>query len=170
MLTTGIITANILLYSMFIYIFYLVLTHWFSMMKILNNLLCRPQLTIATSIIFCHRFFHRQSHAKNDRRVSIWNPNSPPPIVCIVYYSMSELALDFFTGGECSPISYYKLEDSSNFYCSCIANGMQGDGRINWCHKSMYLAICITKPCFLLQLWISDDFYYWSNGIKPFSI
>ncbi|CAN6684276.1 unnamed protein product [Malus baccata var. baccata] len=27
-----------------------------------------PQLTIATSIIFCHRFFLRQSHAKNDRR------------------------------------------------------------------------------------------------------
>ncbi|KAH7286385.1 hypothetical protein KP509_32G005000 [Ceratopteris richardii] len=26
-----------------------------------------PQLTIATSIIFCHRFFLRQSHAKNDR-------------------------------------------------------------------------------------------------------
>ncbi|EPS71979.1 hypothetical protein M569_02776, partial [Genlisea aurea] len=28
-----------------------------------------PQLTIATAIIFCHRFFLRQSHAKNDRRV-----------------------------------------------------------------------------------------------------
>ncbi|XP_047311135.1 cyclin-T1-3-like [Impatiens glandulifera] len=27
-----------------------------------------PQVTIATSIVFCHRFFHRQSHAKNDRR------------------------------------------------------------------------------------------------------
>uniref|UniRef100_A0A803Q2T9 B-like cyclin n=1 Tax=Cannabis sativa TaxID=3483 RepID=A0A803Q2T9_CANSA len=27
-----------------------------------------PQVTIATAIIFCHRFFHRQSHAKNDRR------------------------------------------------------------------------------------------------------
>ncbi|KAI3902276.1 hypothetical protein MKW92_046281 [Papaver armeniacum] len=27
-----------------------------------------PQVTIATSIIFCHRFFLRQSHAKNDRR------------------------------------------------------------------------------------------------------
>ncbi|XP_021591807.1 cyclin-T1-5 isoform X2 [Manihot esculenta] len=27
-----------------------------------------PQLTIATAIIFCHRFFLRQSHAKNDRR------------------------------------------------------------------------------------------------------
>lgn len=26
-----------------------------------------PQLTIATSIVFCHRFFLRQSHAKNDR-------------------------------------------------------------------------------------------------------
>ncbi|KAL0357927.1 UNVERIFIED_CONTAM: Cyclin-T1-3 [Sesamum calycinum] len=30
--------------------------------------LCRPQVTIATAIIFCHRFFLRQSHAKNDRR------------------------------------------------------------------------------------------------------
>nr|QYW07139.1 cyclin T1-3 [Dimocarpus longan] len=27
-----------------------------------------PQITIATAIIFCHRFFCRQSHAKNDRR------------------------------------------------------------------------------------------------------
>ncbi|KAG6781245.1 hypothetical protein POTOM_014136 [Populus tomentosa] len=29
-----------------------------------------PQVTIATAIIFCHRFFIRQSHANNDRRVS----------------------------------------------------------------------------------------------------
>ncbi|KAK3021739.1 hypothetical protein RJ639_046085 [Escallonia herrerae] len=27
-----------------------------------------PQVTIATAIIFCHRFFLRQSHTKNDRR------------------------------------------------------------------------------------------------------
>ncbi|XP_044479794.1 cyclin-T1-5-like [Mangifera indica] len=27
-----------------------------------------PQITIATAIIFCHRFFLRQSHARNDRR------------------------------------------------------------------------------------------------------
>ncbi|KAJ6705332.1 CYCLIN [Salix purpurea] len=27
-----------------------------------------PQVTIATAIIFCHRFFIRQSHGKNDRR------------------------------------------------------------------------------------------------------
>ncbi|KAL3850391.1 hypothetical protein ACJIZ3_012273 [Penstemon smallii] len=27
-----------------------------------------PQVTIATAMIFCHRFFLRQSHAKNDRR------------------------------------------------------------------------------------------------------
>ncbi|XP_050371347.1 cyclin-T1-3-like isoform X2 [Argentina anserina] len=27
-----------------------------------------PQVTIATAIIFCHRFFLRQSHARNDRR------------------------------------------------------------------------------------------------------
>ncbi|KAI4306344.1 hypothetical protein L6164_029631 [Bauhinia variegata] len=27
-----------------------------------------PQITIATAIVFCHRFFLRQSHAKNDRR------------------------------------------------------------------------------------------------------
>ncbi|KAJ6393412.1 hypothetical protein OIU77_022799 [Salix suchowensis] len=33
-----------------------------------NLFLCRPQVTIATAIIFCHRFFIRQSHAKNDRR------------------------------------------------------------------------------------------------------
>nr|PNR60368.1 hypothetical protein PHYPA_003161 [Physcomitrium patens] len=28
-----------------------------------------PQVTIATAIVFCHRFFHRQSHAKNDRLI-----------------------------------------------------------------------------------------------------
>jgi len=35
------------------------------------NSCCRPQVTIATAIVFCHRFFLRQSHAKNDRRVRI---------------------------------------------------------------------------------------------------
>ncbi|GAB4835552.1 hypothetical protein Ancab_000461 [Ancistrocladus abbreviatus] len=29
-----------------------------------------PQVTIATAIIFCHRFYLRQSHAKNDRRTT----------------------------------------------------------------------------------------------------
>ncbi|OEL33814.1 Cyclin-T1-4 [Dichanthelium oligosanthes] len=28
-----------------------------------------PQVTIATAMVFCHRFFLRQSHAKNDRRI-----------------------------------------------------------------------------------------------------
>ncbi|ONM54387.1 Cyclin-T1-5, partial [Zea mays] len=28
-----------------------------------------PQVTIATATVFCHRFFLRQSHAKNDRRI-----------------------------------------------------------------------------------------------------
>ncbi|XP_028759322.1 cyclin-T1-3-like [Neltuma alba] len=28
-----------------------------------------PQVTIATAIVFCHRFFLQQSHAKNDRRI-----------------------------------------------------------------------------------------------------
>ncbi|XP_024368403.1 uncharacterized protein [Physcomitrium patens] len=28
-----------------------------------------PQVTIATAIVFCHRFFHRQSHKKNDRHM-----------------------------------------------------------------------------------------------------
>ncbi|MBA0650429.1 hypothetical protein Goklo_017847 [Gossypium klotzschianum] len=32
-----------------------------------------PQVTIATAIIFCHRFFIRQSHVKNDRRVSCYS-------------------------------------------------------------------------------------------------
>ncbi|KAF2317671.1 hypothetical protein GH714_039522 [Hevea brasiliensis] len=40
----------------------------FTVLESLNLLKCRPQLTIATAIIFCHRFFLRQSHAKNDRR------------------------------------------------------------------------------------------------------
>lgn len=30
---------------------------------------CRPQLTIATAIMFCHRFFMRQSYAEQDRYV-----------------------------------------------------------------------------------------------------
>uniref|UniRef100_A0ACD5X3Q2 Uncharacterized protein n=1 Tax=Avena sativa TaxID=4498 RepID=A0ACD5X3Q2_AVESA len=28
---------------------------------------CRPPVTIATAVVFCHRFFLRQSHARNDR-------------------------------------------------------------------------------------------------------
>ncbi|CAH2046363.1 unnamed protein product [Thlaspi arvense] len=36
--------------------------------RILVLLCYSPQVTIATAIIFCHRFFFRQSHAKNDRR------------------------------------------------------------------------------------------------------
>jgi hypothetical protein len=31
----------------------------------------RPQVTIATAMVFCHRFYLRQSLAKNDRRVSV---------------------------------------------------------------------------------------------------
>lgn len=34
------------------------------------SICCSPQVTIATAVIFCHRFFIRQSHSKNDRRVS----------------------------------------------------------------------------------------------------
>ncbi|KAH1034203.1 hypothetical protein GYH30_054552 [Glycine max] len=36
--------------------------------KLWHETLNVPQVTIATAIIFCHRFFLRQSHAKNDRR------------------------------------------------------------------------------------------------------
>ncbi|CAI5519132.1 unnamed protein product, partial [Closterium sp. Naga37s-1] len=32
-----------------------------------GQMVCQPQITIATAIVFCHRFFMRQSHAKNDR-------------------------------------------------------------------------------------------------------
>jgi len=32
---------------------------------------CRPQVSIATAMVFCHRFYLRQSLAKNDRRVSV---------------------------------------------------------------------------------------------------
>jgi hypothetical protein len=28
-------------------------------------------VSIATAMVFCHRFYLRQSHAKNDRRVSV---------------------------------------------------------------------------------------------------
>lgn len=46
--------------------------HWWNylcMQLLTKKFACRPQVTIATAIIFCHRFFLRQSHAKNDRRV-----------------------------------------------------------------------------------------------------
>lgn len=32
----------------------------------------RPQTTIGTAMVLCHRFFVRQSHACHDRFVSIW--------------------------------------------------------------------------------------------------
>ncbi|CAJ2659218.1 unnamed protein product [Trifolium pratense] len=38
-------------------------------LKQLGKELKVPQVTIATAIILCHRFFLRQSHAKNDRRI-----------------------------------------------------------------------------------------------------
>lgn len=47
---------------------------------------CRPQVTIATAIVFCHRFFLRQSHVKNDRRVSI---NCLLRYLCCYYSKMS---------------------------------------------------------------------------------
>ncbi|KAJ4832083.1 Cyclin-T1-5 [Turnera subulata] len=52
-----------------------------------------PQLTIATAIIFCHRFFIRQSHAKNDRRVgrcfkSICSYFSVPPFVRLAFVEL----------------------------------------------------------------------------------
>jgi hypothetical protein len=34
-------------------------------------------VTIATAMVFCHRFYLRQSHSKNDRRVSF--------IKCLAY-------------------------------------------------------------------------------------
>ncbi|AEE84199.1 Cyclin family protein [Arabidopsis thaliana] len=37
-------------------------------LEILGERLKVPQVTIATAIFFCHRFFLRQSHAKNDRQ------------------------------------------------------------------------------------------------------
>ncbi|KAL1205229.1 Cyclin-T1-2 [Cardamine amara subsp. amara] len=36
-------------------------------LNVLGKRLKFPQITIATAIVFCHRFFIRQSHAKNDR-------------------------------------------------------------------------------------------------------
>lgn len=35
------------------------------------SLSCRPQITIATAIMFCHRFYLHQSHAKNEWQVYI---------------------------------------------------------------------------------------------------
>nr|GEU45066.1 cyclin-T1-3-like isoform X1 [Tanacetum cinerariifolium] len=53
-----------------------------------------PQVTIATAIIFCHRFFIRQSHAKNDRRMIA--------IVCM------------FLAGKEFNVTPYNLEEVSN--------------------------------------------------------
>ena len=74
------------------------LDQWFSVFVNLNILICycRPQVTIATAIIFCHRFYVCQSHAKNDRRVSIINLEWLQPILlssCLWY--VSDLALYF---------------------------------------------------------------------------
>ncbi|CAH8333632.1 unnamed protein product [Eruca vesicaria subsp. sativa] len=55
-----------------------------------------PQVTIATAIIFCHRFFFRQSHAKNDRRTIATvcmflagkveeTPRSLKEVICVSY-------------------------------------------------------------------------------------
>lgn len=49
-----------------------------------------PQITIATSIIFCHRFFIRQSHARNDRRVSIYS------FACYLVECFRDMGLLFF--------------------------------------------------------------------------
>ncbi|KAG9148349.1 hypothetical protein Leryth_012301 [Lithospermum erythrorhizon] len=49
-----------------------------------------PQVTIATAIIFCHRFFLRHSHTKNDRRMRDLVEETPCPLkdVIIVSYEI----------------------------------------------------------------------------------
>lgn len=58
-----------------LYCFWCLLENWKNhfLCSVFNKffVMCRPQVTIATAIVFSHRFFLRQSHAKNDRRVCL---------------------------------------------------------------------------------------------------
>lgn len=67
---------------------------------------CRPQVTIATAIIFCHRFFLRQSHTRNDRRVS----NSPIRFSFTIYCIYGCLTFCIYLLNESSDCITYFLE------------------------------------------------------------
>ncbi|KAL7154345.1 hypothetical protein ABFS83_04G228100 [Erythranthe nasuta] len=44
-----------------------------------------PQVTIATTIIFCHRFFIYQPHVKNDRKVKLKSSPSLKNVILTSY-------------------------------------------------------------------------------------
>ncbi|TVU50264.1 hypothetical protein EJB05_01630 [Eragrostis curvula] len=54
-----------------------------------------PQVTIATAMVFCHRFYLRQSHAKNDRRFSETQVNI---VLCsYAYFKYVQLLLNLIS-------------------------------------------------------------------------
>jgi hypothetical protein len=83
----------------------------------------RPQVTIATAMVFCHRFYLRQSHAKNDRRVSVmkWQSfcsSAWYPFICWVLDDESKLYLStwyLLTSKSVSTFSFalFKILSSS---------------------------------------------------------
>ena len=68
-------------------------------MDVMTMLFCRPQTTVGTAMVLCHRFFVRRSHACHDRFVS-----SRLMLICIQVKSL----LIFF-------ILYFLLEKETLF-------------------------------------------------------
>jgi|MDSW01.2.fsa_nt_gb cyclin T len=63
----------------------------------------RPQLTIATAVVFCHRFYARHSHGliENDRFVSC----AVPQPICIVHYAYHFITnTSLVDRGNCLPV------------------------------------------------------------------
>ena len=65
-------------------------THFspFSPPDVLWHVSCRPQTTIGTAMVLCHRFFVRQSHASHDRFVSFCIVMSK---ICRILYNFHRL-------------------------------------------------------------------------------
>jgi len=62
-----------------------------------------PQLTIATAVVFCHRFYARHSHGliENDRFVSC----AVPQPICIVHYAYHFITnTSLVDRGNCLPV------------------------------------------------------------------
>ena len=69
------------------------------------GIVCRPQTTIGTAMVLCHRFFVRKSHACHDRFVSIWIYNHRS------WYADCRVCLSFFFFFH----KYVILSKDSNF-------------------------------------------------------
>ncbi|RYR62596.1 hypothetical protein Ahy_A04g020309 isoform F [Arachis hypogaea] len=80
-----------------------------------------PQVTIATAIIFCHRFFLRQSHAKNDRRTIATVcmflagkvEETPRPLKDVILVSYEIIH-------KKDPAAAQRIKQKVFYYCRCI--------------------------------------------------